>query len=69
MKKGGNDFEIKRRLFIASNNLGDPESKYSPGQASFRKDLHIIAEAAGIGKENASRFFRRPPWTLLVNHK
>ena len=54
MKKGGNDFEIKRRLFIASNNLGDPESKYSPGQASFRKDLHIIAEAAGIGKENAS---------------
>ena len=30
--------------------MGDPDTKRSPGQASFRRDLRIIAEAAGIGK-------------------
>ena len=35
---------------MASNNLGDPKSKRSPGQASFRQDLRIISEAAGIGR-------------------
>ena len=32
------------------NSIGDPESRRSPGQASFRRDLRLIAEAAGIGK-------------------
>ena len=49
-KKKGNDFNIKRQLCIASNNVGDPDSKRSPRQASFRRDLRIITEAAGIGK-------------------
>ena len=30
--------------------IGDPESRQSPGLASFRRDLRLIAEAAGIGK-------------------
>ena len=49
-KRRGNDFNTKRHLCIASNNVGDPDSKRSPGQASFFRDLRIIAEAAGIGK-------------------
>ena len=49
-KNGRNDFNIKRHLCIASNNIGDPQSKQSPGQASFHRDLRLIAEAAGIGK-------------------
>ena len=50
MEKGRNDFNIKRQLCIASNNIGDPGSKRSPGQASFRRDLRLITEAAGVGK-------------------
>lgn len=49
-KTGLNDFDTKRYLCIASNNIGDPESKRSPGQASFHRDLRLITEAAGIGK-------------------
>ena len=49
-KGGRNHFDTKRYLCIASNNIGDPDSKRSPGQASFRRDLWLIAEAAGIGK-------------------
>ena len=40
---------MKRQLCIASNNIGDPDSKRSAAQASFRRDLRIISEAAGIG--------------------
>ena len=50
VEKGRNDFNIKRQLCIASNNISDPESKRSLGQASFRRDLRLITEAAGVGK-------------------
>ena len=51
-KRRGNDFNVKRQLCIASNIIGDLDSKRSPTQASLRKDLKIITEAAGILSED-----------------
>jgi hypothetical protein len=49
MKHSGN-YQLKQQLCTASNIVGDPFSKRSPAQASFRRDLRIACEAAGIGK-------------------
>ena len=49
-KKHSKNYELKQQLCTASNIVGDPFSKRSPAQASFRRDLRIACEAAGIGK-------------------
>ena len=41
--------ELMQQLCITSNILGDPNSKRSPAQSSFRRDLKIIMEGAGVG--------------------
>ena len=38
-----------QQLSIATTLLGDPNSKRSSAQASFRRDLKIICESAGVG--------------------
>ena len=37
-----------QHLCVASNILGDPDSRRSPVQASFRRHLCIICEGAGV---------------------
>ena len=49
-EKYSKNYELKQQLCTASNIVGDPFSKRSPAQASFRRDLRIACEAAGIGK-------------------
>lgn len=50
LKKHSKNYELKQQLCTASNIVGDPFSKRSPAQASFRRDSRIACEAAGIGK-------------------
>ena len=38
-----------QQLSIASTLLGDPNSKRSSAQASFKRDLRILCESAGVG--------------------
>ena len=38
-----------QQLSIAMTLLGDPSSKRSTAQASFRRDLRIVCESAGVG--------------------